>query len=288
MNKMNDASTILNVLQDEWFSFVSYSPRILAAIFIVLISYILGKNFAKIVHLFLSRSSLSNIHYNFFRIFVIYLVVFLGLIIAFNILGLEQFAMSMLASGGATAIIVGFAFREIGENFLAGLFLAFNRPFNIGDSIRTEEIEGQVKSIELRYTHIRSDDGRDVYVPSSQLFNKPVTNYTKDGLRRTSFSVGIDYANDAKVACSILTKAVQEIEGVLADPSPGAFIDSLEPLYVQLKVFYWVDVFDKKFTLLQVRNNVMDSSRKVLLEKGYTVSSETTTNLSVTMKEASN
>lgn len=282
---LSEMNSILDLLQKEWHSIILYLPRVVVAIVIVFLSYILGKNFANITLIFLRRSSISNIHYAFFRIAAVSLVVFMGLVLAFNILGLERIAMSMIASGGATAIILGFAFREIGENFLAGLFLAFNRPFNIGDSIKTEEIEGQVESLELRYTHIRTDDGRDVYVPSSQLFNKPVTNFTKDGLRRISFSVGIDYSNDAKAACALLSQTVEDIHGVLADPPPGAFISTLSPQYVELKVFYWVDVFDQTISILSIRNDVIDHCRKALLDNGYIVSSETTSNLAVLIKE---
>jgi len=279
---MND---LLTLLEKEWQTLLVFLPKLFVAVLIILASYFLGKNFAKFVLLLLSRSSVSQLHYTFFRIFSITLIMFFGTIVSLNVLGLERVAVSILASGGATAVILGFAFREIGENFLAGFFLAFSRPFNIGDSIKTEEFEGNVRSIELRYTHIRTDDGRDVYIPSSQLFNKPVTNFTKDGLRRISFTVGIDYSNDAKAACAILETSVQSIPGVLADPPAGAFISSLAPQYVDLKVFFWVDVFDKNISLLSVRNNVIDTCRRVLLDNDYIVSSNTTSNLAVTMKE---
>ena len=59
---------------------------------------------------------------------------------------------------------------------------------------------------------MRTDDGRDVYVPSSQLFNKAVTNFTKDGLRRISFSVGIDYTNDSLAATKLLAEAIKKYQ----------------------------------------------------------------------------
>lgn len=74
----------------------------------------------------------------------------MGLIIAFNILGLEKIAVSMLAGGGIIPVVFGFDFREIDEKFLAGIFLSFSRPFKSGDLINTGAIKGYLKEIALR------------------------------------------------------------------------------------------------------------------------------------------
>ena len=251
---------ILNTLNEEWMKLISYSPRILAATIILIISYYLGTYFSKIVILALKRTSLSNLHQTFIKFISTFLVFFFGLIVALNILNLEAVAVSLLAGGGITAVVLGFAFREIGENFLAGLFLALSRPFNIDDFIKTEDIEGEVRDIQLRYTHLRTDDGRDVYVPSSQLFNKAVTNFTKDGLRRISFSVGIDYTNDSLAATKLLAEAIKNIKGVLHEPPSNAYILSLAPQYVEIMVYFWVDYFNKSDPVLDIRNQVTNLS----------------------------
>ncbi len=276
---------ILNTLNEEWMKLISYSPRILAATIILIISYYLGTYFSKIVILALKRTSLSNLHQTFIKFISTFLVFFFGLIVALNILNLEAVAVSLLAGGGITAVVLGFAFREIGENFLAGLFLALSRPFNIDDFIKTEDIEGEVRDIQLRYTHLRTDDGRDVYVPSSQLFNKAVTNFTKDGLRRISFSVGIDYTNDSLAATKLLAEAIKNIKGVLHEPPSNAYILSLAPQYVEIMVYFWVDYFNKSDPVLDIRNQVINTCRLLLLENGFIVSSETTSNISITHQE---
>lgn len=268
-------------LQTFWQETLSMAPRIAIALGVLGFSWILGRYLARLATMALRRTSLQQLHHRFFRVVIVLVSVFIGLIIALNVLGLEKVAMSMLAGGGATAIVLGFAFREIGENFLAGLFLTFSRPFNVGDMIATGDIEGTVKGIELRYTHIRTDDGRDAFVPSSQLFNSPVINYTRDGLRRSSFTVGIDYANDAKLACQFLKHAVSSAEGVLAEPAPGVFISELAGSYVVLKAWYWADILKKNQSLAAINTDVLDNCRKALLENGYTVSANTTSNIAV-------
>lgn len=233
----------------------------------------------------LSKSSFSKVHKNFFMHATIWLFSILGLIIALNILGLEKIVVSLLAGGGITAVVLGFAFREIGENFLAGFFLAFSRPFNIGDTIQSADFIGIVKAVELRSTHIRTADGRDIFIPSSQIFNQPLVNFTKDGLRRPSFLIGIDYSNDAMIAVKLLLEATRNVSGVLSDPPPGVSISEFSGSYVQLEIFFWLDVFKKGIDFLKIKTEVMDKCRTVLLENGFTLSSETVTNISLASRE---
>ena len=272
---------LIEQVAEDWQAFVSFAPRIIATLIVLVAFYFLGSHLAKLVIILLRRASVREVHEAFFRALTITIALFFGLVIALNILGLEKLAVSILAGGGVTAIVLGFAFREIGENFLAGIFLAFSRPFKIGDLIRTEEIEGYVKDIELRYTHLRTEDGRDVFVPSSQLFSRPVTNFTKDGLRRINFSVGIDYSNDALEACNLLRNTTETVPGVLKGPKPAAYISALSPQYAELEVFFWIDVFEKGKEVLKVQTDVMDRCRKALLDETYTVSADTTSNIAI-------
>jgi small conductance mechanosensitive channel len=260
-------------------------PRLLLAILALLLFYILGKYLARLLKVVLRRTPLRKLHESFFSTLTVMASMFFGLIVALNILGLERVAVSVLAGGGVTAVVLGFAFREIGENFLAGIFLAFSSPFKTGDLIRTEDIEGKVVSVELRNTHLRTEDGKDVFVPSSQLFNRPVTNYTRDGMRRLSFTVGIDYANDAKAACKLLKTTTTGVAGVMEKPEASAFIQELDVDFVQIKVCFWIDTFAKTSGEFPIRTEVMDRCRIALLETGYTVSAETTTNVAVITRE---
>ena len=139
---------VINLIIEDWHKFIAFSPRMITAVIVLIIFYFVGKYFAKTITAVLRRASLRDIHETFFKTLTISLALFFGLIIALNIVGLEKIAVSVLAGGGVTAIVLGFAFRKIGENFLAGIFLAFSRPFKIGDTIKTEDIEGKVQDIE--------------------------------------------------------------------------------------------------------------------------------------------
>jgi small-conductance mechanosensitive channel len=268
-------------LEAQGMQLIAFAPRLLAALLVLLAFVLLGRILTKALTAVLTRVSKQQVYDKFVRALIRLVCLYFGVIIALNIVGLEKLALSMLAGGGVTAIVLGFAFREIGENLIAGVFLAFSRPFSVGDLIHSEGIEGRVRSIELRYTHLRTDDGKDIYVPSAQLISKPLINYTKDGLRRFSLKIGIDYANDAKKACYLLLETTQQVVGVLEDPAPSTTISSLEPSYVELTVHYWQNLFDADIDGRRLRINVFDGCRKTLLENGFTVSADTTSNIAL-------
>ncbi|MDZ7720432.1 MAG: mechanosensitive ion channel [Balneolaceae bacterium] len=176
-----------------------------------------------------------------------------------------------------TAVMLGFAFKDIGENFLAGFFLAFSRPFTTDDVIETEGILGKVKGIQLRHTHIRTANGCDVFVPSAQLFTKPLHNYTLDGLRRGSFTVGIDYADDSEKAAELLLETTRKTDGVLTTPKASVQIQGFDANFVNIQVFFWISAKDQEAGLSVVRTRSMNNCRKMLMDQNFTVSSNVTT-----------
>lgn len=94
----------------------------------------------------------------------------IGTAIALNIMGLTKVASGILAAGGILTVVLGFAFREIGENLLAGLFMSFNRSFDVGDLIESNGIRGIVRQINIRDLRVRTGDGIDIFIPSALVF----------------------------------------------------------------------------------------------------------------------
>ncbi|MDZ7755580.1 mechanosensitive ion channel family protein [Rhodohalobacter sp.] len=261
----------------EFEQLVEFLPRLLLALVAALVIYIAGRIVAKVVVRILKRTDMPTTYHEFFRKMVSGIGIFLSIIIFLNLIGYSALAASLVAGGGLTAVMLGFAFKDIGENFLAGFFLAFSRPFNTDDVIETENITGRVKSIQLRQTHIRTIDGSDVFVPSSQLFTKPLRNYTLDGLRRGSFTVGIDYHDDSEKALEVILKAISESKGVLKRPAPSTSIKGFDPSFVEIQAFFWISSKDQELNLGVVRTRAMEKARRALIENGFTFSSNMTT-----------
>lgn len=217
------------------------------------------------------------IHAGFVSRLPVFVFGFVGLLVVTDFLGAENLAAGLLAGGGATAIILGFAFREVGENLLAGLFLVFSRPFRIGDLVQSGGLpEGLVRGVDLRNTHIRTADGRDIFIPNAHVFNTPLVNFTRDGLRRPTFTIGVDYRDPAGGAvCAALLEAVGGLEGVLAHPEPQAVIVDLTGGWVLIEVQVWINTRESDFAA--VRSAAMEACRQAVIGNGWTISSEVKT-----------
>ncbi len=275
-------------LETLWQKIVDSGPQLLGALAIVIGAWLLGTLLRYLVGSLLRRSRIAYTHAQFFRSLTRWLVVLFGVALALNVLGVSLALSGVLAGSGLAAIIFGFAFKEIGENLLSGLFLAFSRPFEIADFINSESIEGEVEAIRLRHTHVRTADGRDIFIPNAQIFNKPLTNYTRDGLRRPSFKIGIDYGDDARAACKLITDAVSAIRGVLTDPPPRTILNAFTPNYVELEASFWINTFmievgphgrriAQERDLALIRSEAMEAARCALRDSGFTFSSEVST-----------
>lgn len=285
--------TLTDAFVLEYETILEFIPRLLTALLAFSIIYLAGKFIASGVEKILKRSRMPETHHIFFRKLIKSISVFFGIVIFLNLAGFGTLAASLVAGGGLTAVMLGFAFKDIGENFLAGFLLAINRPFNTDDVIETGGIMGKVRSIQLRNTHIRTADGCDVFIPSAQLFTKPLHNYTLDGLRRGSFTVGIDYADDIQKALDLLLEVTKSTRGVLKSPAVGTSVKGFNSNYVELQVFFWINAKDQELSLSRIRTSAMNGCRVRLIEEGFTFSSDVSTAvdvspLDVLIKQAEN
>jgi small conductance mechanosensitive channel len=253
-------------------------PQILGAVVAIIIFFFLGRLVSNGIHQILGkRKSTATKQTRQIRRIIRWGFNLIGFYIALNILGLTQVAMSFLAAGGVVAVVLGFAFREIGENLLAGFFLSFSRSFDVGDLIESNGLRGIVKRIEIRDVHIRTADGCDIYIPSATIYKNPLHNFTRDGLRRTNFTIGIDYGDDLGEAIQLLHNTLRNNPLVLDDPAPAIQISNFTPTYVELQIYFWVNLFDTDLDLYEVRSRIMDASHQSLSDKKFTFSSNVTT-----------
>ncbi|GGZ23848.1 hypothetical protein GCM10007049_16090 [Echinicola pacifica] len=193
-----------------------------------------------------------------------------------DIAGLGHITTFLLTSLGASAIIIGFAFKDIGENFISGIILAFNRPFNMEDTVEVGDHFGKVKSLEFRYTKLKTFDGKDVYIPNSDVLRKPVINYTEDGFFRWSFVVGIAYEDDVDTAKSLILSTVNAHPSVIQDQIHQSYVaeDELAVSTVNLKVFFWVNTFEFRKEAVMVRGQVIRDVKQALASQGFSMPSD--------------
>lgn len=196
-----------------------------------------------------------------------------GISLFMNEMGWNRIMTGLLAGAGFISIIIGIAFKDIAENFLAGILLAFSRPFSIGDLLEVDGTVGRVLQLNLRNTHMRTAEGRDVFVPNSMLINRVLTNYTRDGLMRHNFLLGIDNEEDIGRATQTVMAAIQEItlieqKGKL---KPYLLIDTFGESTINIKVFFWTNLREIEVSATVIKSRVMRTVYEALRKDGISM-----------------
>ncbi len=145
----------------------------------------------------------------------------------------------ILATLGIGSVAIGFAFRDILQNLLAGLLLLIRRPFRRGDQIVIKDYEGTVEHIESRATYIKTYDGRRVIIPNADIYTSPVMVNTAYETRRAEYDVGIGYGDDPASTAKTFAEAMRGVDGVLSDPPPECLPWELDGSSVNLKARWW-------------------------------------------------
>jgi small conductance mechanosensitive channel len=185
-------------------------------------------------------------------------IILIGFMVVFRVIGMTGIVTGLLAGAGITAFVIGFALKDIGENFLAGILLAFKRPFRVGDIVDINGIRGTILTLNLRDTQIKTPDGKDVFIPNGSIIKNPLVNFTIDGFLRYDFIVGLDYGSDYRAAMQLIEEQIQQVEGVLTDSKkPSVWISELGESTLNLQVTYWVDTFDRNVSDLKVKTEAI-------------------------------
>ncbi len=221
-------------------------PNILVGILVILIFIVLGKLFYKLIGKRIQRKWKDSIISNFISQAVKWSFYIFGLIIALNIVGFGGIASSLVAGAGISAIIFGFAFKDIGENFLSGIILALKRPFEIGDIIEIDGQKGTVEDLDLRITHLRNVEGKDIYIPNSAILKNTLINYTKDGNLRVSFMIGIAPECSIDQTRNLIIEYLSQNKQILKKPGPNVIVQQLGEFTTDLQVLFWVDILANK------------------------------------------
>lgn len=263
--------TIQDSINVYYHNFLKVLPRIALGILVIILGVLLAQvltNFYK--HRF-QRKSEDPLMAKFLAQAIKIILIIISIMIALQVAGLDGIATGLLTAVGGGAIILGFAFQDIGKNFLAGIILAFNRPFNINDTIKVDDIFGKVKELSFRYSHIKTFDGRDIYIPNSDVLTKPVENYTADGFFRVDFTVGIGYEDNISAAKLVIQGILDKNPEIVQDVEHENFVieDELATSTVNLKVFFWVGTKDYRRASRVLRGIVIKEVKEALFEKGF-------------------
>ena len=169
-------------------------------------------------------------------------VVFLiGLVLALELLEATALVGAVLGAAGLAGLAVGFAFRDIAENYLASILLGSRRPFALGDHVIIGDHEGKVMRLTTRDTVLMSLEGNHLRLPNALVYKAVILNYTRNPLRMLAFDVGASADSDLVEAQQLGVRTLAATPGVTTDPHPFSRVEELGDSNVKVRFFAWVD-----------------------------------------------
>ena len=212
-----------------------------ATILILVASYLFARLSRKVVSdRLLARTHLSiGVRYMLGR-FTGYLVLVLGALVALQTIGIR--ATTLTAFGAALGVGIGFGLQDIVKNFVAGLVILIERPFQVGDRIEIDKVAAEVWEIRSRATILRTNDDVHLIVPNSRFINDTIVNRSYDRpLYRCRAPVAVDNASDPRAVADALLEAARRCEGVLEDPAPSVRFRGFGESGLSFELLCWTD-----------------------------------------------
>lgn len=221
--------------------FVRSIPKIVIALVILLLTWAV----ARVATAVATKALNNKIHTPFVlrmsaRMFALPVVV-IGIYLVLQLTGLTNLAMTVIGGTGLLGLVIGIAFKDIAENFLASILISIQRPFKIGDYICVSGYEGVVHSVTTRGTVIMTLDGNHIHIPNATIYKNTITNVTANPNTRKQFTVGIGYEDSISEAQQIALDVLTKHQAVLDSPEALVLVDGLGAATVNLKVYFWVD-----------------------------------------------
>ncbi len=239
---------------------VSYSFSVIGAIILMIVGWLIAGLAERSIFAGLRQvrgfdTTLSR----FISSLVRYAILILVIVMVLGQFGVQT--ASIVAAIGAIGLAIGLALQGTLQNIAAGMMLLFLRPFRIGEWIKVGAVEGTVEEIGLFATRLRAIDGTYILAPNSKLWNEPVYNVNRNGVRRNDVTVGIGYGDDIDFAQETLIELARADRRVHGAPAPTAFVSALGDSAVSITLRYWTsdtDFFSTKLDLTKLAKVTFD------------------------------
>ena len=261
-----DAGIIWQTLRDLGNGFLAQLPYIIIGIVVLAAFVVVARVVSRVVRATGERTRLDITLAQLLGRLASLLIIVLGFFVAAVVI-FPTFKPGDLVTGlGITSVAVGFAFKDVLQNFFAGILILWRRPFVVGDQIKFREFDGTVEEINVRSTRIKTYDGERAVIPNGEIYTNAVLVRTAYDRRRVSLIVGIGYLDSIEKARETIMRTLKKTEGVLDEPSPSAHVVELAPSSVNFNVLFWTK--SQRADVRLTRDRVITSIKLALDEAG--------------------
>ena len=261
---ISSLSSAQSLLSQLWDSFIYRLPGLALGLVIMVAFILLAPHIAKVIVKPLTRTTTSALLRSVIQRSVSLVLILLGIYLFLFLAGLTGFAIAVVSGTGVVGLILGFAFRDIAENFISSLLLTIQRPFRIGDIVQINDFTGIIQKVTARATTLVDFDGNHIQIPNATIYKGVIKNLTANPLMRGHFIIGVGYDADIQQAQRIAQKITASQDNVLKDPEPQILIDELGSSTYNIKVYFWVDV--EKTSVLKMASVLMRKITQAFLD----------------------
>ena len=234
-----EPKAITEILQQLLVDFLTILPALIAALVVFAVGLFLASLARRIV-----RQSLAKRTENTQPITLLSKLVYWLIVIAVGIISLQMVGFNVtafLAGLGVAGLTIGFALQDISKNFIAGILMLIQQPFEFGEFIEVGDYSGIVEGIDLRTTQVRTMDGKLVLIPNGEVMVSAITNFSEADTRRVTISTGVAYDCDPDAVRQTAIESINGIDGLLDEPAPAVLFENFGSTTMDLSLYFWID-----------------------------------------------
>lgn len=225
-----------------WDFCVNNGVKILNAILIFVLGYLLIKIIMKVTKKLLTKTKINKVTQSFGLSVISFALKLILIIAVLNALGIETTGLVALIA--AAGLAISLALQNSLANLANGVVIITTQPFEIGDHVSVNNIEGTIKHIHMLTSTIVTFNNEEITLPNSTIINNPIVNYSRLKTRRSVLSFKVAYHADIKLCKQIILDVIHSDGRTFTDPTPYVTVDELGDDYITLKVYFWVDAED--------------------------------------------
>jgi small-conductance mechanosensitive channel len=158
---------------------------------------------------------------------------------------------------GGLSVGLGFALKDLLENFVCGLILLVGKEIRPGDIVEFDGTWGVVTSLNIRCTFIRTFDNAVITLPNNQVVSKNFRNWTLNGhIMRHQMEIGVSYGTDVNKAAELLLKAANDCDMVMKVRDPEVLFVDFGDSALIFRLRYWLHIDNLSKAPSQIRRNI--------------------------------
>jgi small conductance mechanosensitive channel len=267
-----DLDIIMQELLNQGRKILKSIPAIILSIIILFLSWLAARATYKMVPIMLRDTVDPSLLNQVIARTIGFSVFLIGIYFLFEVSELTTMALTVVSGTGLMGIILGIAFRDLAENFLASILLSLQNPFHQHDLIDLicpssgYTVTGYVERLTMRATILVSVEGNHVQIPNATVYKSNIVNHSSNPNHREKFSVSIKSKNSISPAVDFVLKILSENEAILTEPEPLVLVEGLDQENVNLQICYWINI--KKAQPAKVKSLVLHQIKQVFQAEG--------------------